>query len=201
MCLPLAEVLAIGSQIRSIRGSMFTSSPIPVTQDSRIVKRLPAEFSTNDHVVGSTALIPRGTHVATWEILDDHLYVKEIRGFYRLRDDAPIVADWYSGTFVADLPGNGISLHSGRIFPDSEQRGEHNVSLPTVRVEVLCGKVLRCEYFPDEPPLTPALSVLARALGVEADFLVSAFQSVLRKSATVSTVHQWRSDDPRRLPK
>lgn len=58
---------------------------------------------TGHPVVGSTACY-RG-YVATWRILNDRLWLAHISGKWSLVDDAPILADWYSGRLILTQSG------------------------------------------------------------------------------------------------
>lgn len=52
-------------------------------------------------------------YVGTWEVKTDKLYLVELSGQYMLKDNAPIFADWFTGTIVA--PQGGIIHHPGHI--------------------------------------------------------------------------------------
>ena len=41
-------------------------------------------------------------YIATWEVQDDKLYLAKLEGKYRLVDNRPLLASWYSGVF--ELP-------------------------------------------------------------------------------------------------
>ena len=68
-------------------------------------------FSNPLVMCGSTACWRR--YIATWEILDDVLYLKDINGKYKLLSDFPIIADWYSNTLKIGL---GKTINSNMIL-------------------------------------------------------------------------------------
>ncbi len=61
-------------------------------------------------------------YVATWEIIDDKLYLVKFHGVYRLGDDEPDFVDWYSGTIKISINDvlKGIEIKSGNVISISE---------------------------------------------------------------------------------
>jgi hypothetical protein len=61
-------------------------------------------------------------YVATWEIIDDKLYLVKLRGAYALVDDEPDFVEWYSGTIKISINDvlKGIEIKSGNVISISE---------------------------------------------------------------------------------
>lgn len=69
-------------------------------------------------------------YVATWEIIDDKLYLVKLRGAYALVDDEPDFVDWYSGTIKISINDvlKGIEIKSGDVISISEIQEEETTN-------------------------------------------------------------------------
>lgn len=76
---------------------MFNVFCLP--NDGRIEKL--EEFnadSMEDYIIGSTANWRQ--YIGTWGITDDKLFLKHLRGYFRMCQNEPLWADWVSDTLV-----------------------------------------------------------------------------------------------------
>jgi len=97
--------------------------PLP-KNDERLVKitdeesELLTEYHSSTHAIYCSTACWRG-YIATWEIKEDILYLKEVSGKCKLLSDSPIVADWFSNTVkigLGHLLDSTSILASGDIY-------------------------------------------------------------------------------------
>lgn len=72
--------------------------------DPRIKQLNHHEINDPEGFIFSTACWRR--YISTWEIKDNKFYLVDIIGIYKLIDDLPILADWFSG--VIKVPGGDL---------------------------------------------------------------------------------------------
>ncbi len=70
--------------------------------DPRIVELSPAELKSEDTNGLYLSTACWRNYVAGWEVLNNQLLLVRLEGKYKLKDDEPIVANWFTGEF--ELP-------------------------------------------------------------------------------------------------
>lgn len=75
--------------------SMAFCPPLP-KDESRIIVLSDDEIKDGGGIIFSTACWRQ--YIGTWEIKDNKFYLINLEGRYRLKDDTPIIADWFTGT-------------------------------------------------------------------------------------------------------
>ena len=72
-------------------------------------------------------------YAATWEIIDDKLYLVKLRGAYTLVNDKPDFVDWYSGTIkiFMNCALTGIEIKSGDVISISEIQADEATNFIT----------------------------------------------------------------------
>lgn len=74
----------------------MTSFPIPSPDHPAFVSVEPGDVPKDEMIVLSTACWRM--FIGTWEIKDGKLYLVDIIGTIKLKEEKPLFADWFSGT-------------------------------------------------------------------------------------------------------
>ena len=96
MCEQMLEIIFIN-------GEKETISEIPLLPKSIIEK---SEYIDQGSHLLSTSCY-RG-YLGTWEVKDNKLYLNHIEGIWKLKNNEPVFADWYTGKL--HIPGTMYSL-------------------------------------------------------------------------------------------
>ena len=97
MCQQMLEIIFIN-------GGKATISETPLLPKYAI--EITDDINMNSDLI-STACY-RG-YLGTWEIIDNKLFLNQIEGRYKFKDNIPVFADWYTGEL--HIPGTMYSLN------------------------------------------------------------------------------------------
>ncbi len=138
MTAQIAEVLILDGE----KVALLSCPPLP-TGHPQVIMGDPGDHPPG--ILGSTACWRR--YQGTWEIRDGRLWLVGLEGLYRFQGEAPILADWFSGTLRVP---RGAMLHYVHMGFESVYEQE---LLIAVEAGVVTGQTLIDNRAgPPEPP-------------------------------------------------
>ena len=116
MTAQIGDELFLGSRKHDLQGH-----PTLPLWDPRLSKRPESEWRSKDQDCRSSDC-HRG-YVGTWAIRKGRLFLRAVRGVYRLNVDEAIFADWFTGQLI--VPRGEVilrgSMGAGKVFEEEEQ--------------------------------------------------------------------------------
>lgn len=116
MTAQIGDELFLGSRKHALQGH-----PTLPLWDPRLSKRPESEWRSKDQDCCSSDC-HRG-YVGTWAIRKGQLFLRAVRGVYRLNVDEAIFADWFTGRLI--VPRGEVirrgSMGAGKVFEGEEQ--------------------------------------------------------------------------------